>query len=164
MKAQLTSCGSLARLIHPALLATCLLCVPAAFAQTDRSSQPSSSDQSSGAKPGQSGDADKNGQKSSEDATTKLKIIVTTREDKPIGNASVYVRFNTSGGFLRHDKQVEMNFKTNQDGSVKVPEIPQGRVLIQVIATGWHTYGKWYDVEKDEETIAIKLAPPPHWY
>jgi hypothetical protein len=164
MKAQLTGCGRFARLIHPALLAICLLCVPAAFAQTDRSSQASSSDQSSGAKQGQSGDADKNEQKSSESATTKLKIIVTTGEDKPIGNASVYVRFNTSGGFLRHEKQVEMNFKTNQDGSVKVPEIPQGKVLIQVIATGWHTYGKWYDLEKDEETISIKLAPPPHWY
>lgn len=164
MKAQLTSCRRLARLIHPALLAICLLYVPAAFAQTDRSSQPSSSDESSGATQGQAGDADKNEQKSSESGTTKLKIIVTTREDKPIGNASVYVRFNTSGGFLRHEKQVEMNFKTNQDGSVKVPEIPQGKVLVQVIAKGWHTYGEWYDVEKDEETIAIKLAPPPHWY
>ena len=57
-----------------------------------------------------------------------------------------------------------MNFKTNQDGSVKIPEIPQGKVLIQVIATGWHTYGKWYDLEKEEETISIKLARPPHWY
>ena len=164
MKAQLTCCASFARPIHPALLAIYLLCVPTAFGHTDRSSQPSSLDQSSDAKQGQSGDADKNQQNSSESATTKLKVIVTTREDKPIGNASVYVRFNTSGGFLRHEKQVEMNFKTNQDGSVKVPEIPQGKVLIQVIATGWHTYGKWYDLEKDEETISIKLAPPPHWY
>lgn len=164
MKAHLTGYGSVARLIHPALLAVCLLCVPATFAQPDHSSQPSSSDESSSAKQHQSGDADKDEQKPSESATTKLRIIVTTREDKPVGNASVYVRFNEPGGFLRHEKQVEMNFKTNQDGSVKVPEIPQGKVLVQVIAKGWHTYGKWYDVEKDEETIAIKLAPPPHWY
>lgn len=164
MKVQFTGFWRRGRLIHPALLAICLLCAPRGFAQTDRPSQPSSSDQSSGAKQGQPGNADKEEQKSSESATTKLKIIVTTREDKPIGNASVYVRFNTSGGFLRHEKQVEMNFKTNQDGSVKVPEIPQGKILIQVIAKGWHTYGKWYDVEKDEETIVIKLEPPPHWY
>ena len=164
MKAQLTRCWRFARIIHPAFLVISLLCVPAASAQTDRSSQPSSSDQSSGAKQGQSGDTDKNEQRSSESATTRVKVIVTTPEDKPVGNASVYVRFNTSGGFLRHDKEVEMNFKTNQDGSVKIPEIPQGKVLIQVIATGWHTYGKWYDMEKDEETISIKLARPPHWY
>jgi hypothetical protein len=47
---------------------------------------------------------------------------------------------------------------------VKVPEIPQGRILIQVIAKGWHTYGKWYDVDTDEQTIQVKLDPPPHWY
>ncbi len=161
MKAQPPNRASLARLL---LLAMCLLCVPVELAQTDNSGQPRTSDQSSAAKQDQSNSADKPEQKSSESATTKLRIIVTAGEGKPIGNASVYVRFNTSGGFLRHEKQVEMNFKTNQDGSVKVPELPQGKVLIQVIAKGWHTYGKWYDVEKDEETIAIKLEPPPHWY
>jgi len=146
------------------LLAICLLCAPVALTQTDNSGQPNTSDQSSAAKQDQSNSADKTEQKSSESATTKLRIVVTAGENKPIGNASVYVRFNTPGGFLRHEKQVEMNFKTNQDGSVKVPEVPQGKILIQVIAKGWHTYGKWYDVEKDEETIAIKLEPPPHWY
>ena len=69
-----------------------------------------------------------------------------------------------SGGFLRQDKLAELNFKTNQDGTVKVPEIPQGKILIQVIAKGWHTYGKWYDINKDEESVPIKLEPPPHWY
>ena len=31
---------------------------------------------------------------------------------------------------------------------------------------GWRTYGKYYDVEKDEESVEItlELAPPPHWY
>jgi len=164
MKVHLTSCRRFAPLIHLVLAAICLACVPMVFAQTDGSSQPSSSDQASGAKQGQPGDTDKSEQKSSESAAAKLRVIVTTPEGKPVGNASVYIRFNTSGGFLRHDKEVEMNFKTNQDGSVKVPEIPQGKVLIQVIATGWHTYGKWYDLEKDEETISIKLAAPPHWY
>ncbi len=161
MKAQSPNRASVARII---LLAICLVCVPAELAQTDNSAPPHTSDQSSAAKQDQSNSADKPEQKPSDSATTKLRIIVTAGEGKPIGNASVYVRFNTSGGFLRHEKQVEMNFKTNQDGSVKVPEIPQGKVLIQVIAKGWHTYGEWYDVEKDEETIAIKLAPPPHWY
>jgi len=95
---------------------------------------------------------------------TRLRIHVTNDHDKPVANASVYVRFNVSGGLLHHDKLAELNFKTNQDGSVKVPEVPQGKILIQVIATGWHTFGQWYDVEKEQETITIKLAPPPHWY
>lgn len=96
--------------------------------------------------------------------TAKLHILVLTDQGKPVGNASVYVRFYTEGGLLHHDKLAELDLKTNQDGSVKVPPIPQGKVLIQVIAKGWHTFGQWYDVDKDEESIEIKLEPPPHWY
>jgi hypothetical protein len=107
--------------------------------------------------------------KSSEDAsddthTTKLHLRVVTNDGKPVGNASVYVRFYTEGGLLHHDKLAELDLKTNQDGTVKVPPIPQGKILIQVIAKGWHTFGKWYDVEKDEQSIEIHLEPPPHWY
>ncbi|MGB8524070.1 MAG: carboxypeptidase-like regulatory domain-containing protein [Candidatus Acidiferrales bacterium] len=110
-------------------------------------------------------ESDKKDKKSSEPATVKLKIEVVSGSDgKPVGNASVYVRYNESGGFLHKDKLAELNFKTNQDGSAKVPEIPQGRILIQVIAKGWHTYGKWYDIDTDEQTIQVKLDPPPHWY
>lgn len=156
--------ASLAWTICPVILAISLLCVPAAFAQTGNSGQPPASDHSSSSNQDQSGAANQNEQKPSESSVTKLKVIVTAGEDKPVANASVYVRFDTPGGFLRHEKQQEMNFKTNQDGSVKVPGVPRGKILIQVIAKGWHTYGKWYDVEKDEETIVIKLAPPPHWY
>lgn len=156
--------ASLAWTICPVILAISLLCVPTAFAQTENSGQPPASDHSSASNHDQSGAASQNEQKPSESSMTKLRVVVTAGEDKPVANASVYVRFDTPGGFLRHEKQVEMNFKTNQDGSVKIPEIPQGKVLIQVIAKGWHTYGKWYDVEKDEETIVVKLTPPPHWY
>ncbi|MGA8553978.1 MAG: carboxypeptidase-like regulatory domain-containing protein [Candidatus Acidiferrales bacterium] len=102
--------------------------------------------------------------KSSDTPTTKLKIVVTNSEDKPVGNASVYVRFNVAGGFMHKDKLAELSFKTNSDGSAKVPEVPQGKILIQVIAKGLHTYGKWYDIEKDQDTIEIKLEPAPHWY
>lgn len=96
--------------------------------------------------------------------TTKLHLRVLTSEGKPVGNASVYVRFYTDGGFMHHEKLAELDLKTNQDGTVKVPPVPQGKILIQVIATGWHTFGKWYDVEQDDKSIEIKLEPPPHWY
>jgi len=42
---------------------------------------------------------------------------------------------------------------------VKVPPVPQGQIMIQVIATGWHTYGKWYEINRDEDSIDIKLQP-----
>jgi hypothetical protein len=102
--------------------------------------------------------------KSSEPATIKLRIEVTGADGQPVGNASVYVRYNEPGGLFHKDKLAELNFKTNQDGSVKVTDVPQGKILIQVVAKGWHTYGKWYEFNTDTETVQIKLDPPPHWY
>ena len=106
-------------------------------------------------------DAGSKGQK-----TIKLHIIVTGGEkDSPVANASVYVRFSEESGLIRKkEKLAEMNLKTNQEGSVKVPPVPRGKVLIQVIAPGWKTYGQWYTLDKDEDMIKIKLERPPKWY
>jgi hypothetical protein len=145
-----------------AFLSAGLLCSATSFPQD---SSPSAADtQNQQGSTEKSDKTENKTDKSAEPAMTKLRIHISTDTDKPVANASVYVRFYTSGGLLHHDKLAEMNFKTNQDGSVKVPEIPQGKILIQVIAQGWHTYGKWYDVEKEEESIDIKLVPPTHWY
>ena len=111
--------------------------------------------------------ADKSIQKddqASDGTTTRIRILVTNAQDKPVGNASVYVRFNEPGGFLHKDKLAELSFKTNEDGSVKVPAVPRGKILIQVIAKGLHTFGKWYEIDKDQDTIAIKLEAAPRWY
>ena len=145
-----------------AILAAGLLCGAVALARASNANQSSASDTPDSTS--KSADKDKRDDKSSGLATTRLRIQVTDGNDKPLGNVSVYVRYYTSGGFLHREKLAELDFKTNQDGSVKVPEIPQGKILIQVIAKGWHTFGKWYDIEKEEESVPIKLEPPPHWY
>jgi hypothetical protein len=138
-----------------AFLATGLLSCGTCAAQSAASSSTNSSPKS-----GNSQDA-----KASDDpTTTRLKIVVTNFDGKPVASASVYVRFNEPGSFLHKDKLAEMAFKTNDDGSVKVPNVPVGKVLIQVVGKGLHTYGKWFDVAKDQEAIEIKLERPPHWY
>jgi Carboxypeptidase regulatory-like domain len=151
--------GLFSLLAVPAILASGLLSPDPCRAQANQSdksatqSQPSATD-----KPGQKDD------QTSDSTTVRLRIRVTNSEDKPVGNASVYVRFNQPGGFLHKDKLAELSFKTNEDGSVKVPGVPQGKILIQVIAKGLHTFGKWFDIEKDQDTIEIKLDPAPRWY
>jgi hypothetical protein len=45
-----------------------------------------------------------------------------------------------------------------------VPEVPQGKILIQVIATGYQTFGQTYDVNQLEKTIDIKLNSPQEQY
>ncbi|MBI3406054.1 MAG: hypothetical protein HY046_11420 [Acidobacteria bacterium] len=101
---------------------------------------------------------------SKEAATVKLRIEVTAGEkDQPVDSASVYVRYEEERS-LRKDKKFEMNLKTNRDGVTKVPGVPRGKILIQVIAQGWKTFGQWYDLEQDEQVIKIKLQKPPKWY
>lgn len=136
------------------LLSGCLLFDARASAQD-------ASTRDAGSPPASAGTKD---EKPSGNGMVKLKIDVLNPKGTPVANASVYVRFPESGGFIHHDKLAEMNFKTNQDGSVKVPPVPQGKVEIQVIAPGWHTFGQWYDIDKEEQTVTIKLQEPPHWY
>jgi nitrogen fixation protein FixH len=145
-----------------ALMVWCV-CAAVGFAQSDSGQSGSQSQSADAEKSSNSSNSGKK-DKSSEPPTTRLRIEITDPKGKPVDNASVYVRFNQSAGVFHKDKLAELNLKTNEDGTVKVPDIPQGKILIQVIAKGLHTYGKWYDIEKDQETVQIKLEPPPHWY
>jgi hypothetical protein len=143
-------CGKFA-----AILAMVLLGGASTYCQSGSGDKPAPTDQPAA--------QDKKETKSSDAATLKLRIHVTAN-DKPVGNASVYVKYHEQSGLFHREKLAEMNFKTNEDGSVKVPEVPRGKVLIQVIAKGWKTFGKWYDIETEGQTIDIKLEEPHHWY
>ncbi len=97
-------------------------------------------------------------------AVTALRIEVTAGDkDTPVDSASIYVRFLEVHKIGR-DRMIEMNVKTNREGVVKVPRVPRGKTLIQVIAAGWKTFGHWYDLDQAEKTIKIKLEKPPRWY
>ena len=62
------------------------------------------------------------------------------------------------------NKKFEVNVKTNQSGIAHVPDAPLGRVLVQVVADGWKTYGHWYDITDAKQTIKVHLDRPPKWY
>jgi hypothetical protein len=91
--------------------------------------------------------------------TTALRIELTGGEArKPVIDASVYLKF-TEVKALR-DKQIELNLKTNQSGVARSPGIPKGRILIQIVAPGWKTFGQYYELSQDEQTIQINLDRP----
>jgi hypothetical protein len=83
--------------------------------------------------------------------------------DTPVENASVYVKFVEEHA-IKKDKKLEINVKTNRDGVAHVPDAPFGRALIQVVAEGWKTYGRWYDINDPKQIIKIHLERPPKWY
>lgn len=99
-----------------------------------------------------------------DEPTSTLKLeVVAADNGKPIANASIYVKFKEERTLWR-DKQTEWHAKTNRDGLAQFKEIPRGKVLIQIVASGWKTYGKYYDVTQAEEKISIKLDRPRRWY
>jgi len=96
--------------------------------------------------------------------TAKLRMEITAGESgQRVENASVYVKY-VQGRWLTKDKKIEMNVKSNREGIARIPEIPPGKVLVQVVAEGWKTFGRWYDLEEGEQTIKIRLEKPPRWY
>ncbi len=98
------------------------------------------------------------------DGQTRITIEVTGGEKSvPVENASVYVKFIEEHS-LKKDKKLEMNVKTSRDGIAHVPNAPMGRVLVQVIAEGWKTYGRWLDITDPKQIIKVHLEKPPRWY
>ena len=98
------------------------------------------------------------------DVQTRITIEVTGGErNVPVENASVYVKFIEERS-LKKDKKLEMNVKTSREGVAHVPNAPMGRVLVQVVAEGWKTYGHWLDITDPKQIIKVHLEKPPKWY
>ena len=94
----------------------------------------------------------------------RLTIEVSGGEKSvPVENASIYVKY-VEEHVIKKDKKVELNVKTNRDGIAHVAEAPLGRALIQIIAEGWKTYGRWYEITDPHQVIKIRLERPPKWY
>jgi len=92
--------------------------------------------------------------------TTRLHIAVTGGDaNKPVSEASVYVKWLQEGK-LHKSKTLEMDLKTNEEGIAASQEVPQGKILIQVVVPDWKTYGMWFDVNQSEQSIEVHLVRP----
>ncbi len=98
------------------------------------------------------------------DLQSRITIEVTGGEkETPVENASVYVKYIEEHK-IKKNKTLELNVKTNREGVAHVPDAPLGRALIQVLAEGWKSYGRWFDITDPKQTIKIRLERPPKWY
>lgn len=96
---------------------------------------------------------------------TKLKIVVTNRNGKPVERADVVVRFG-GRSVVKFGKLVRTTWemRSTQEGVADIPEMPKGKIRVQVIAKGYQTFGQTFDVAEDERTIEVKLNPPQAQY
>ena len=96
---------------------------------------------------------------------TKLRIVVTTQSGKPIERADVVVRFG-GRSVVKFGKMVRTTWemRSTQEGVAEIPEMPKGKIRVQVIAKGYQTFGQTFEVAEDQRTIEIKLNPPQPQY
>jgi uncharacterized GH25 family protein len=97
---------------------------------------------------------------------TRIKVVVTTQSGKPVDRASVIVKFLESPNVMKLGKRTTTRWelRTNQEGEVKIPELPQGKIQFQVIAKGYQTFGQVFTIADEEKTVEIKLNPPQQQY
>ncbi len=93
---------------------------------------------------------------------TRLNIVVKSQSGKPIDRASVVIRFIEGRSIVKLGKSIRTTYemRTNQEGEVKMPEIPQGKIRVQVIAKGYQTYGEIHEIHHPDKTLEIKHKPP----
>ena len=97
---------------------------------------------------------------------TTLTISVKSNTGKPVDGASVIVKFVKGRSKAKLGKKIrtEWELHTNQEGLVRIPPIPQGTILVQIIAKEYQTFGQNFDVEEDQKTLDIALNPPQPQY
>jgi len=97
---------------------------------------------------------------------TTLTIEVKNTAGKPVDHASVIVRFVKGHSVAKLGRKIrtEWEMQTNQDGQAKIPPIPQGTILVQIIAKEYQTFGENFDVDQADKTIEITLNPPQPQY
>jgi hypothetical protein len=97
------------------------------------------------------------------DEPTSLLSFVVVKEDngKPVRNAAVIMHPVTSHGKQGHGG---MELKTDAEGKSSFDGIPYGKLRVQVLASGFQTYGEDFDVNQPKMDFTIKLKRPKGQY
>ena len=97
-----------------------------------------------------------------EDKSSVLKfLVVKDYNGKPIRNASVVMHpVNKDGKQSRGGLQL----KTDPEGKASFEGVPYGKLRVQVLATGFQTFGDDYDIDQPVEEITVKMKRPQQQY
>jgi hypothetical protein len=102
-------------------------------------------------------------QKDKDDEPTAVLNFLIIKDDngKPVRSAAVIMHpVNPQG---RQGKG-GLELKTDADGKTSFDGIPYGKLRVQVLASGFQTFGEDYDVERAKMDFTIKLKRPQGQY
>jgi len=84
-------------------------------------------------------------------------LILKDDNGKPVRNAAVIMHpVNTRG----KQERGGLELKTNAEGKSNFDGIPYGKLRVQVLASGFQTYGQDFEVNQPKMDITIKLKRP----
>jgi hypothetical protein len=88
-------------------------------------------------------------------------VVLKDYNGKPIRNASVIMHPVRGNG---KQANTGLELKTNAEGKTSFDGVPYGKLRVQVIATGYQTFGDDYSVDKEEMEIVVKMKRPGEQY
>lgn len=88
-------------------------------------------------------------------------IVLKDANGKPVRNASVVLHVVSDKG---KQEKGDLELKTDLDGKASYEGVPYGKLRVQVLATGFQTFGADYDIEQPTLEISIKLKRPTGQY
>jgi hypothetical protein len=88
-------------------------------------------------------------------------VVIRDYNGKPIRNASVVMHpVEKNGKQSRGGRQI----KTDADGKASFDGVPYGKLRIQVLASGFQTFGDDYSIDKPTVEITVKMKRPQGQY
>ena len=88
-------------------------------------------------------------------------VILKDYSGKPIRNASVIMHPVKGNGQQRNSG---LELKTDAEGKTSFDGVPFGKLRVQIIATGYQTYGDDYTIDKPQMEIVVKMKRPGEQY
>jgi hypothetical protein len=97
-----------------------------------------------------------------EEPTAVLNFIVLKEDNgKPVRSAAVIMHPVTSHG---RQERGGLELKTDADGKTSFDGIPYGKLRVQVLASGFQTFGEDYDIGQAKMEFTVRLKRPQGQY
>lgn len=88
-------------------------------------------------------------------------LVVKDDNGKPVRSAALIMHSVNSRG---KQGRGDLELKTNAEGKASFDGIPYGKLRVQVLASGFQTFGEDYDVGQPNVALTIKLKRPQNQY
>jgi len=97
-----------------------------------------------------------------EGGSSELKfVVVRDYNGKPIRNAAVVMHPVAKNG---KQERGGLELKTDAEGKASFDGVPYGKLRVQVLITGFQTFGADYDINLPTMEITVKLKRPAKMY